>query len=453
MDDDSSGISIFLILLFLLLDALITLAYTAFNNARQTQMSERAEAGNRRAQFVLNLTGNAPRLQTTYQLSLIVLRFGLAILATVHIALPMINNNPSIAPAVVYIVVLIVMAILTLILAGIVPESIASARPLPIALFMAYPMRWLMWLLNPVVVLLLAIGRVSTSVLGGDEIASAVTEEEIMTVVHAGHTGGAIEDEEKDMIYSVLQLDQTLSRELMTPRIDIKALDIETPVDEALAAFINSGFSRIPVYEETVDNISGLLYAKDLLNLWRTGNGEKDKSIRDLIRTAYFVPETKRADELLKEMKNLNVHMAIIVDEYGGTAGLVTIENLIEEIVGDIRDEYDLNEEAEYTEHGSGKYTVDAGMDLDDFNELLQVDLPTDDSDTLGGFILEKLGRVPTAGETIETPELDIRVGSVDGQRIRKVHITRKVQGEDSGDKSTVDSVATIGNETQEIES
>jgi CBS domain containing-hemolysin-like protein len=177
----------------------------------------------------------------------------------------------------------------------------------------------------------------------------------------------------------------------MVPRIDMVAVDIETSLDEALATLIESGYSRIPVYDGSIDNIKGLLYAKDLLSLWRSGDPTAQKLIRDIIRPAYFVPENKRADDLLKEMQTRKIHMAMVVDEYGGTAGLVTIENLIEEIIGDIVDEHDVNEEAEYIRHGPQEYTVDGSIDLDDFNELLDVELPTEESDTLGGFIYTHL--------------------------------------------------------------
>src|SRR5690606_30917150 len=158
-------------------------------------------------------------------------------------------------------------------------------------------------------------------------------------------------------------------RVLMVPRMDIVAVEVNTPIDEALGKFVNSGHSRIPVYHETIDNIEGLLYAKDLLTLWHNG-GPKPQSIREMIRPAHFVPESLRADLLLKELKHSKIHMAIVVDESGGTAGLLTIENLIEEIVGDIQDEYDINEEAEYVVISETEYIIDASMDLDDVNDL-----------------------------------------------------------------------------------
>jgi len=224
------------------------------------------------------------------------------------------------------------------------------------------------------------------------------------------------------MIYSVLQLDQTRVSEMMIPRIDVVAVEINDTLEAARGKFVESGFSRIPVYEDNIDQVRGLLYAKDLIAIW----GRTDRTIADLIRPANFVPEMKPADELLEEMRWKNVHLSIVVDEYGGTAGLVTIEDIIEEIIGDIRDEYDINEEADYEEMDIDEYVVDASIDLDDFNNLLDVDLPAEDMDTLGGYIYNHFGRVPVIGEQIDDPYLTMTVQSVEGRRIRKVHIIRK---------------------------
>ena len=264
------------------------------------------------------------------------------------------------------------------------------------------------------------LSRLISRVIGGDALAmvNLVTEEEIMTLVHASHSGGVIEEEEKDMIASVLQLDESSARELMTPRIDIIALEHRASVRDALAAFVDSGFSRIPVYEDSIDNIKGLLYAKDILKVVKNGEDFRDRAIGDLARPANFVPEAMPADALLKELQAKNVHLAIVADEYGGTSGLVTIEDLIEEIVGDIRDEHDFAEEEDYVAVGDGAYLIEASMDLDDINELLGCSIDTRAADTLGGYIYLALGRVPKTDETIQTEILRMTVQSIEGHRI-----------------------------------
>jgi CBS domain containing-hemolysin-like protein len=215
----------------------------------------------------------------------------------------------------------------------------------------------------------------------------------------------------------------------MVPRIDVAGVEVGTPISEALDVFIHSGFSRIPVYEDNIDNIVGLLYAKDLLNLWNNG-GLEGHSVRELVRSAYFVPETRAADDLLRDLQARNIHMAIVVDEYGGTSGLVTIENIMEEIVGDIRDEYDFNEETEYIQQAEDEFIIDAGMDIDDLNELLGTHISSDDTDTLGGYIFLTIGRVPIVGEAIETDDFNLTVRTIDGRRIRKVHVKLKPKPE-----------------------
>ncbi len=190
-----------------------------------------------------------------------------------------------------------------------------------------------------------------------DESASKVTEDELITLVDASEQNGIIEQEERQMIHSIIQLGETLTREIMVPRIDVVALDVHAPLSEAMDKLVETGFSRVPVYEDTVDNIIGLLYAKDLISLWRAGK-DHGESLRGVLRDAYFVPEAKKADDLLTELQSRRVHMAIVVDEYGGVAGAVTLEDIIEEIFGEIQDEYDENEEQLYQIQEDGSYLV-----------------------------------------------------------------------------------------------
>jgi putative hemolysin len=256
-----------------------------------------------------------------------------------------------------------------------------------------------------------------------------VTEEEIKTLVEAGEVGGVIEQDEKAMIYSIFQLGDTLAREVMVPRIDMLAFDDTCGLDEATDRLLQTGYSRAPVYSGTVDNIVGLLYVKDLLAVWRRGGPEQ--SIKSILRPAYFVPEAKRVDDLLAEMQARRVQMAIVVDEYGGTAGLVTIEDIVEEIVGEIRDEYDVAEELPYRQLKDGEFMFNGGIDLDDVNQIASASLPKDTSETLGGFIYSRLGRVPTPGDVIEAGSLRLIVEQVHGRRIRKVRAHRLEEQEE----------------------
>lgn len=251
-----------------------------------------------------------------------------------------------------------------------------------------------------------------------------VTEDELKSWVEEDQPQSALEKGERKMIYSIFQFGETLCREIMVPRIDVLALEIETPLEKAIQELNRSGHSRVPVYEETIDNIIGVLYAKDLLKIDLIH--ETSASWRSLLRPAYFVPEAKKVDELLHEMQARGVHIALVVDEYGGVAGLVTLEDIMEEIFGEIRDEYDQSEELLFQQVNENEYIFHGRIDLDDFNEVVGTHLVKDVADTLGGYISAQVGRVPAGGERIQVEEWILQVEQVAGRRIRKVRVTRQ---------------------------
>ncbi len=438
MDDSLTGIVV--LGACILLNAALKVAYVSIINANKGRLKEMADEGNSRAERALVLSSDATRMLASQELTDLLLRFSIALVAAVGVAPPLRNvmlehlTGKMAADALAYGGVMLVVAIFTMVFGEMLPSNIAMGHSDAIAMrsvgmisglsrFLAPVLRFMQWISN----------QFATPFVGRSSIA-LVTEEEIKMMVDAGSEGGAIEDEEKEMIYSIFQFGDTLAREVMVPRIDMIALEINTPLQEALNTMVDAGHSRIPVYDESIDHIRGLLYAKDLLMLWR--NGETDRPIKDLLRPAHFVPESKKADDLLADMQQRKVHLAIVVDEYGGTAGLVTLEDLIEEIVGEIRDEYDFNEEEVYQKIADDEYIFDAGIDLDDLNRLLDSSLSTDDSDTLGGYIFGKLGAVPIEGQKIEIAEahLLLEVLSVDDRRLRKIRLTRTLPKEEPED-------------------
>ena len=262
-----------------------------------------------------------------------------------------------------------------------------------------------------------------------------VSEEELKSLVDESHKDGILEQEERKMIHSVFRLDDTLTREIMVPRIDILAMEATVPFAEAVNQFVESGFSRIPTYQDNVDNIIGLLYAKDLLEV--SGNGEYQGGITELMRSAYFVPETKIINELLADMQKKRIHLAIVVDEYGGVAGIVTLEDIIEEIFGEIQDEYD-TEENIYRVVGPDEYIFLGRIDIDDLNLILNSTLPNQEADTLGGLIYYRLGHVPRIGEVVQFDNLLITVEQVNEHRISKVRI-KKSASEMSDEENKAD--------------
>jgi len=277
--------------------------------------------------------------------------------------------------------------------------------------------------LAPIARLLMVLFRPLTLLLeqpgGRNEGKEAKGEDDFSLFIQSNEEDSIIEEGEKQMIVSILELDDTVAREVMVPRIDIVALDMETSLREALDVVLDAGHSRIPVYREHVDQIVGILYAKDLLKCYR--DNRADTPIHDLLRTAYFVPVSKKVNTLLKEMQKERVHIAMVVDEYGGTAGLVTIEDIIEEIVGDIQDEYDREEDLFVESIGSDVYLLSSRLDLYSLSKLLDVDLPDEDADTVGGLMYSLMGHVPEQGEAIEYNGWRFTVLSLDGQRIDHV--------------------------------
>lgn len=259
--------------------------------------------------------------------------------------------------------------------------------------------------------------------------------EELMEWVDVAQEQGDIGTEQSRLLQSILELSDTVAREIMVPRVDIVALEQEMSLDEAAQVFIASGHSRLPLYEGTIDQIRGIIYAKDLLRF--LVERQADTPLSRLARPAYFIPEAKRIDELLSEMQQRRVHLAVVVDEYGGVAGLVTLEDIIEEILGEIQDEYDQAEELPFQELGGGEVLFQGKIDLGDFNEIMATELPKEEADTLGGFILQQLGRLPSVGEKLCINNLELIVEQVSGRRIRKVR-ARRFDGECNPEEQNV---------------
>ena len=268
-------------------------------------------------------------------------------------------------------------------------------------------------------------GRVLMRLRGTDSPREEAAEEDdsVLRLVEMGEANGGIEAEERAMIRGIIKLVGTTAREIMVPRIDVVAVGTDATVEEVMALVMERGYSRIPLYEGTIDNVVGALYAKDFLRY--LARGAHPTSLKDISRPPYFIPESKKVDELLAEMRLNRVHMAIVVDEYGGTAGLVTIEDLLEEIVGEIEDEYDRSE-VTVEQISPDEAILDARVGIDDLNEIFDLAIEGEDFDTVGGFVYHLLGRVPIPGDEVCDDSLHLRVLSVIGRRIKKVRVLRE---------------------------
>jgi len=242
-----------------------------------------------------------------------------------------------------------------------------------------------------------------------------------------------IENEKREMMRGIAQLSETTVKEIMVPRIDVVSLSVETPLEDMLEKVIECGHSRFPVYQQTIDNVVGMLYVKDLLA--SMVNEQRRVQITDIIRTPYFVPESKKINSLLKEFKRRKVHIAVAVDEYGGTSGIVCLEDIIEEIVGDIQDEFD-NETEDIMKTGERVFLCDARISLEDLNEELLLDLPQEDFETLGGFVFNLFGKIPVRFEKVRFDGMDIIIQEMDGHKIKTVKIVLdepKVKEDENG--------------------
>lgn len=328
----------------------------------------------------------------------------------------------------------IVISLVVLIFCEITPKTAALQNPMRVARAMVKPVRGAAWLLHPIVSSLGVITTFLVRLLGGQvkHRGPFVTEEELRLLVTVGEEEGVLEEEETEMIHSIFEFADTTVREVMIPRIDMVTLESDATVDEAVDLALQGGFSRIPVYEENIDNIIGVLYTKDMLKQLREGHNSR--TIRNLVRPAYFVPETKKLDDLLREIRQKRVHMVIVVDEYGSVAGLVTIEDLVEEIVGDIQDEYD-REEKLYERISDDEYIFDGKISIDAFNDVMDTELADEDYETLGGLMYAQLDKIPSVNDTITFEGLTFTVLSTRGRRITKVRVERKPVHHDKPDE------------------
>ncbi len=322
------------------------------------------------------------------------------------------------------VITVVVLTIVALLFGLFVPRSIGARYPIGVLLALVGPIEVVRWVTRPIVAALWLVTQLLTRPFGLPAQTTAVSEDEIRALVETGEEQGVLHEQERDMIQGIFELGDKHVHDVMVPRTDIRAIDVETRGERVLEQVVAVGHSRIPVYEGTPDEIVGILYVKDLFR--RLARGEKNVSLRQYLRPAHFVPETKRVDELLGEMQRDKLHMAIVVDEYGGTAGLVTIEDLVEEIVGEIRDEYEAEQEL-VIPVSENEALMDGRVPFDDVRETFDLDLaPSEDYDTLGGYIVHELGRLPRPGEEVRVGPVRFTVESVEGRRIRRVRVRRE---------------------------
>lgn len=431
--DSSTFNELILLAVLIALNAFFSASEIAVISVPKLRLRQLIEDGSKNAEVLYRLADDSSRFLATIQIGVTLMGFLASATAAVSLsggltnAIASLSINAQAARGIAVAIITIVLAIVTLILGELVPKSIALAHSERIALVVARPIDFLAHLATPLVRLLVWLTNLIAKPFGGQPRRGMpiVTEEEIKTLVDAGEEGGVLEEDEKEMIYSIFEFGETLAREVMVSRVDIVALDADTPLLDAMDVVIKHNHSRVPVYQDSIDNVIGILYAKDLLQVLREKGREAANQIKlsDIVRPAAFTPESKKVDELLEEMQKRRIHMSIVIDEYGGTAGLVTIEDILEEIVGEIQDEYDQGEESMIQPVSEGEWLIDARTNLSNLNDLLEANLPLDENDTLGGFIYSALGKVPLPGDEVHHENLLLKVVNVAGRRIGKVKV------------------------------
>jgi len=425
------GTDILIILLLILINGFFVGAEIAFVSVRRTRLDELAEAGDRRAKRAQKLMRDPGRFLAVIQVAITFLGALASAVAAVSIVTVVAEPLRGIAliadqaDTIALLLVTFIVSVVSIVLGELIPKGFALANPDRIALAVSGPISLFAKIVSPLVAVLVLLTKIISKPFGIDPTRTPeLSAAEIRLIVEQGSQQGVLEAEEEQMISAVMSLSDSKLHEVMVPRIDIAAIDQEASFDDAVTLVLTEGHSRTPLYKESVDHIVGILYAKDLLRIIAAG-GPRPR-LRDIMRPALFVPESQAVDDLLNELQRRRVHMAIVLDEYGGTAGLVTIEDLLEEIVGEIQDEFDEEEPMKVIVR-EGEAILDGRADIDEMGELVDPPLELEDDeeyDTVGGFVYHRIGRVPVVGDTVAVDPFKITVIKVIGRRVGKVRVT-----------------------------
>lgn len=425
---------ILLIILLIGLNAFFAASEMSIISVRQSRIRPLADEGNKAAILVNRFIEEPSKLLATIQIGITLAGFlasaiGAQTLSSGLAKFLMDLNIPVIsisASGVATFIITSIIALFTLVLGELVPKRMALSQSENTALRVAGTINFLSKITYPIVKFLTISTNFIVRLMGGQVKVTEeqITEEEIRSMINVGEEKGIFQETETEMINSIFEFDDTVAKEVMTPRTDIVALSSEATREEILDVIVEENFSRIPVYEESIDNIIGVLYVKDLFAMMKN-KAEWEVSLKDIIRDAHFVPEYKKIDELFKEMQKSKTHIAVVIDEYGGTAGLITIEDLLEEIVGNIFDEYD-DVILDYEKIDDNTYIVSGMLDIDDINGILDTRLPEEEFDTISGMLLSHSGRMPEVGYELTIDNIYFRIEEVDDKRISKIRVEKR---------------------------
>ena len=425
MNPSSWGYIIFEFVLLVTFSAFFSGMEAALLSVSRIKLESMASKDSKIAQKILDFKKNPERFISPIVLGNNFANILASVLATYFSVMLAKAHNLSTSTSL--IITTVVLTVVIVIFGEVIPKSVAAYNPEKFSISFFYIFYFFWVILFPFAWLLSKISRGFLILFGIKKEVKTVFKnpEELIMMLHLGKEEGIIEKSEEKMIFSIFEFGDTLVREVMTPRVDMITVPVGANLDQILNTVVQSNHSRMPVYKGKVDNIVGILYIKDLFKLFLSGVDEHKIKLKDILRPAYFVPETKRVDELFREMQKKKIQIAIVFDEYGGISGLVTMEDLLEEIVGEIQDEYEA-EEKNFQKIGNNAYLVSGMMSIDDFNEEFNANLSDEEADTIGGIILEKLGRLPHSGEEIEVENFKFIVNKIRGRRIVQIKVILK---------------------------
>ena len=404
-------------ILFVLLSGFFSSSETAIMSVSRIRLRHLVETGQKGAVRLHNLLENPRRVLTCILIGNNIANVAASALATAF-ALEVLSYFGVTNRATSLLIITVIMTVIILIFGEITPKSMVVKAPEWWALRYARPIGWFFWLFYPVVVFFQWITVMVARLFGMsiDEAGKFLTEDDIKTVVTMGSEEGVLPVEKGSMIHGVLDFSETVVREIMTPRLDVVCMEVSCSVQDVVELIGQKGHSRIPVYEDKLDNLIGMIYAKDLLMI---GHDNWDRDLRSYCREAVFIPESKPIQDLFKQMQTESFHIAIVMDEYGGFSGIVTMEDIIEEIIGDIEDEYDAVSIPDVQEIKPHCYRIHAGINIEDLSEAIGVAIPEhEDYDTFGGFVLSQFGKFPKQGESFVFERLTIIVKEIRKRRI-----------------------------------
>ncbi|MBD5644510.1 HlyC/CorC family transporter [Clostridium botulinum] len=429
LEPDPANITSQLMLIFILtlLNAFFASAEMAIVSLNKNKIKLLSEEGNKKAKLLVKLMDEPTKFLSTIQVGITLAGFFSSASAATGISEDLAQYlsqlNIPYSRQIALVTVTIILSYITLVFGELFPKRIALQKSETIALFSVRPILYVSKITVPFVKLLSASTNILVRLVGLDNegLDEKVSKEEIKSLVEVGQENGVINEKEKEMINSIFEFDDKLADEVMTPRTEVYLIDIEKPLKEYLDELIEERYSRIPVYEGSIDNIIGILYMKDFLGEARK-HGFENVDIRSILHPAYFVPETKNIDDLFKELQAFKKHMAILIDEYGGFSGIVSIEDLIEEVMGNIEDEYDEDEPA-IKKIDNDIFIIDGMVSIDDFNDYFNIDIESQDYDTINGFLIDLLGHIPMSAEekNIEYKNFIFKIEEIKEKRIKKI--------------------------------